>query len=392
MAAAAAAAAMSAAAAAAPGVGAVAAFGTAGAMARSRESGEVLAAAQAKVQQLRALLQMSDAEFAAKGPSVRRQKWWVVLSVPKPSGVIANTIKTVEGLRALFKKYSWLDMDGTAFLKYLLRAKAVCMACYLTNSKIGKMPLENSKVERHVAETKAHETNVAAYDRKQQRIDSMAAGGAGAGGPPLKERAALAEKRRTDALVVGSFAAGSAGAAGIQPTSIPVYLRQNVLELLQGSFDGCPGKTTILDKTLVDAAALVKERIKEKVNGLKLSMYIDGGSGDLAIGRKVVAICASSLKWTEPVLLDVVVLECHESSAIQAAQIERIAAEYEIKKEDIWYLCADNAATNKATVDKLNTMGYKIIYARCLPHCINLVVKAFFDKFEAKFHISKFLK
>jgi hypothetical protein len=40
----------------------------------------------------------------------------------------------------------------------------------------------------------------------------------------------------------------------------------------------------------------------------------------------------------------------------------------------------------------LNTKGFNITYARCLPHCINLVIVAFMDAIDKKFRISTNLK
>jgi hypothetical protein len=97
-----------------------------------------------------------------------------------------------------------------------------------------------------------------------------------------------------------------------------------------------PSASTILDKTLDRAYALTKARIKAEVQDVAISMYIDGGSAvSLAHGRKIVVVCASSLKWLEPKLLDVSILECHESSDTQVEQIERIVKDYGIKVTNI---------------------------------------------------------
>ena len=75
-----------------------------------------------------------------------------------------------------------------------------------------------------------------------------------------------------------------------------------------------------------------------------------------------------------------------------AAQIEALRSKYGIEKLDVWYICADNASPNKATVDKLNMLGYRITYARCLPHTLNLVVKAFTCVIDKEYSISSNMK
>ena len=122
-------------------------------------------------------------------------------------------------------------------------------------------------------------------------------------------------------------------------------------------------------------------------------MYIDGGSSNLADGRKVVVVCASSLeKDVGTVLLDVLVMEAHETSDTQAEQIEALVLKYSILPENVHYLCADNAGPNKLTVDKLNAKGYRITYARCLPHCLNLIVRAFMSAMDKDFKLCTNLK
>jgi hypothetical protein len=179
----------------------------------------------------------------------------------------------------------------------------------------------------------------------------------------------------------------------VPPSSIPKLLRQSTLALLAEQLDsGIPVKSTILYKDLPQVVEMLKERIRVEVQGLKLSLYIDGGSGKLAYGRKVMVVCASSLEWEYDRLLDVQILEAHETGASNAAQIERVCTEYAILKSDVWYICADNASPNKAAVDALNSKGFKILYARCLPHCLNLVVQTFMGVLDTKFKFSSNLK
>jgi hypothetical protein len=103
-------------------------------------------------------------------------------------------------------------------------------------------------------------------------------------------------------------------------------------------------------------------------------------------------VCASSPEAEFDLLLDVKVLEAHETAVTNAQQIEDLCALYEIKKVDVWYVCADNAAVNPAAVDILNQRGFRIRFSRCLPHSLNLVVKTTMDELDSTFKISSNLK
>jgi hypothetical protein len=137
---------------------------------------------------------------------------------------------------------------------------------------------------------------------------------------------------------------------------------------------------------------LLETRIKVMVRGQQLSFFIDGGSGGIGGGRKVMVVCASSPEAEFDLLLDVKILEAHETAATNAQQITDICARYEIKKADVWYLCADNAAVNPAAVDLLNKHGFRIRFSRCLPHSLNLVIKTAMDELDSTFKISSNLK
>ena len=149
-------------------------------------------------------------------------------------------------------------------------------------------------------------------------------------------------------LVVGSFAAGTHGAAGVPPSSIPKLLNRSMLDILQHELlNDIPTATTLTSSTLPLAVELVEDRIKILVKDQPLSMYIDGGSSNLEDGRKVVVVCASSLeKGIGTIVLDVLVMEAHETSDTQAEQIEALVKKYDIFRKNVHYLCADNASPN----------------------------------------------
>jgi hypothetical protein len=158
--------------------------------------------------------------------------------------------------------------------------------------------------------------------------------------------------------------------------------------------DGFPSVNHIIIHTLPNAILIGEDKLKAQLQDTPISLYIDGGAAsNLALGRKVVVICASSMKWKDNVRRDVLVIETHETSGIQCNQIDKVAKKYGILPKNIQYLCADNASPNKLTVEKLNSLhGYNMQYARCLPHCLNPVIKSFMNVMDVSFKISTHLK
>jgi hypothetical protein len=116
---------------------------------------------------------------------------------------------------------------------------------------------------------------------------------------------------------------------------------------------------------------------------------------NLALGRKVMVLCASSMKWEGNVLLDVHVMDGseHETADSNVKQILAACTKYEIPFKNVQNLCADNGSTNKPAVDKLNEIkGFNITYARCLPHCLNSVIKSFLKVMDRIFKFTTHLK
>ena len=196
------------------------------------------------------------------------------------------------------------------------------------------------------------------------------------------------------ALLVGSFVAGGRGAAGIPPSSIRELLCKDALNILHHDLKvGFPSANHIISYTLPNAILIVEDKLKAQLKNTPISLYIDGGAAsNLALGRKVVAIFASSMKWKGNVLLDVLFIETPETSGIQCNQIDKVAKKYGILPKNIQYLCANNSSPNKLTVEKLNSLhGYNMQCARCLPHSLNLVIKSFMNMIEVSFKISTHL-
>ena len=84
--------------------------------------------------------------------------------------------------------------------------------------------------ERHL-DTSKHKANVREYDGSQPKIDKIE-GGAGIGGTTYVDKIKLDDKRRYEALVVGTLAAGGDGAAGIPPSSIHQHFCKDILDIV----------------------------------------------------------------------------------------------------------------------------------------------------------------
>jgi hypothetical protein len=120
---------------------------------------------------------------------------------------------------------------------------------------------------------------------------------------------------------------------------------------------------------------------------------IDGGAArHLAFGQKAMVVVASSPELSYDLVLEVRIQERHETGRSNADLVEELCRTYGIEKRNVWYMCADNASVNLAMLEELNKRGFRIRFARCLPHCINLVVKNFVDVVDTKFKISSHLK
>ena len=342
---------------------------------------ELEALVDGNAHKLSRILKLSTEKFEADPENGK--KWWNILGVEEPDS--RHVAKRLRSLHEIYQTYSFLECEGSAFARHLaFEGKCVCTVCYKTNQVHGLFLANKTSAADH-AKDGAHKKNLGRHDTAVQRITAMAAGIGGGGG--------VSEERRMRALVVGKLVAGGDKAAGIPPSAIPSYLSQAMLSLLEQMGGGMPVGSTIRSTTLEESVQMVKARLKTLVKGVKISVYVDGGKAPhLAYGRKVMVVCASSLEWEFDVLLDVRVLEGHETGESIADQIEALCKEYNISKLDVWYVCADNASVNPAAVEELNKRGFKVTFARCLPHCANLVVQAFMDPLETAFAYGSNLK
>jgi len=84
---------------------------------------------------------------------------------------------------------------------------------------------------------------------------------------------------------------------------------------------------------------------------------------------------------------------------LQCAAVVKSLEELEVDMRKVEYVVADNAAVNPKTVERLNHILKKehpthreIKFIRCLPHCLNLVMVAFFKVFDGMYGITSFLR
>ena len=357
----------------------------------------VIDTAEQHILALKKYLVMSDKLFKALPPEEKTRKWWKVLEIDQPEKFEAkNLIKSLEKLRELFGLSPYLDQNRSGWLKRLIvDAQVVCKVCYKENKTYGLLSCRKDSVEDHLNNSTYHSQCAQNQEESgQKRIDDMH-GGAGPNGMTLDDRVLMEDSKKFEALLVGSLIAGGRGAAGIPPSSIHELLNKDALNVLQYDLKaGIPSTRHIIDHTLPDAIMIVENRLTNLLKDTPISLYIDGGTAsNLAMGRKVVVICASSMKWKENLLLDVLVIETHETGIIQKDQIINVVNKYKISPKNVHYICADNASPNKVTVDLLNQIsGYNIKYARCLAHCLNLVVKSITSVMDFKFKFSTHLK
>jgi hypothetical protein len=74
---------------------------------------------------------------------------------------------------------------------------------------------------------------------------------------------------------------------------------------------------------------------------------------------------------------------------MQLLKAKEKARSYELQKKNVYYLVADNASLNPLTAEKLRSLYDWIAeFVRCLPHCLNLVMVALLEPFNAAFGIS----
>ena len=371
------------------------------------------ATAVSNAHKLTEFFDLTDEDFSALPKKVRNQPWSAVLGVPPLEGP-KNLLKKLASLRQLFnnKAYAFLDRSGPKWVECLLSGKVLCSLCYKRNSKSGIMMAAQSNVAEHM-NGKPHGNELKHYNRSQMRIYE-APGGA------VHMAAAVAgkdAKHRHQALVAGSLVAGGRGASGMPYSALPKVFTAGMLAALEGLRGGMPSALTLRDTSLPTAVQLVEQRIAGMLKGVPVYIAFDGGSAyHLAGGHKVICVVAGSMapdalsvaaearaaaasggpaERPPPlgdVLLDVLVINGHETAEVVAKIVEATCVKYNVSKENVYYGVADNATLNKAAVDKLRAMGFTMEYTRCLPHSLALALKAFLDVFDKELALCTNLK
>ena len=364
----------------------------------------VLATANAKAHDLRKILwEMGDEEFA----QYAKTNWWTVLGVREEDvpagGKRTNVIKTVQKLRDVFTDPAnkSLVCTGPQWIEALLNGTLLCALCHKKNASHGIVKAAVDKVKRHMDGKSPHGDAVAWQERQIRELQPQqpkiydVAGGA-------EHDAAIAAKKQAGrdhlALVTCSIVAGGSGAAGVKTSSVPKLLDQRMLALLATLRGGFPVPSTLRARVLPDGVQLLKERFKKELAGVDVNIALDGGSCHKAGGLKVIALVASSLvplrsgSVRHDRLLRVVVMRDHETGKSLANIVDSVCQEYGILKEKLLYMVADNASVNAAAFKELQSMGYRLRYARCLPHTLALVLKAFLDVFDKALKLSTHMK
>ena len=101
--------------------------------------------------------------------------------------------------------------------------------------------------------------------------------------------------------------------------------RLQVVTSMRGGF---PSARTITDTDAPAMVKLVKAWIKEKVGTLDFALGIDGGSGQVCDGTKVVALTLLTPKLPFEVLVNLDLLDEHEDAEKQSKFVNRTMTEY----------------------------------------------------------------
>ena len=319
----------------------------------------LVATAHKRGHKLVSYFRMDSREFSNLGKDERGQNWWKVLRIDRPSSFVdKNHVKSLDTLVALYRQSKWLECSDSAWLRKLITdGQVICTACFKKDSVLGAIACRTDHVERHL-KTPKHDLYVKEYDESQPKIDK-AQNGAGIGGTTYVDKIKLDDKRRYEALVVGTLADGGDGAAGIPPSSIHQHFCKDVLDIIGYELKGgIPTSDTIINTTLPNAIELIEGRIKDLVKDTKIALYIDGGSAShLALGRKVMVLCASSQAPTLAKLLflrgnsDIMRAALRDANALRMKATQAKAAQEKAASTSAWN--ASMATNEQPNVDAI---------------------------------------
>lgn len=327
-----------------------------------------------------------DALPKAKRDKVLGLQWHQLLGVPASACIrkSESAMSTIPKIRTAFATYGWIDRTGLTAAAPWLESCVVCQLCRGTSDRSGVVVLRGQTLDEH-PRGKGHIKAVEALvGTKRRQVDLGEAG--------MAREASVKRGKLATELVVGSFLAGGEGAAGVPYTAVPKLLDEHTLRLISYMRSGVPSAPTIAHTTAPTLVSSVKEYIKPFLTGNKFALAIDGGSCSLAGGAKVIAVTAVSPALPHDMLLGVHLLLRHEDADKQASILRGLCEEYGFQVKDVPFLAADNAAVNTKTCKLLEEGGWHIQHARCLPHCLNLVIVTFVAEFDALFAMSTNLR
>ena len=283
-------------------------------------SADPLPTARANMHKLWERVNMDDDEFACY--SSQKEGIWTVLNIAESDvDSVHNSSVTVKGVRAVFRKYTFLFRDDLDVPLQLLRARVICKHCYRAGATAGIMYISASACKAHAA-SGAHQSNAAAATAAGMRQATL-----GEVGVAIEAPAPFNRSERARTLAVASLAAGGNGAAGVPPNAISALMDPAQLVLQQNMGGGFPAPLTIIRVDLPAACALVCDWIRDVFFVRWVTTFalaIDGGSCNLAWGRKCLALMALSPNAPFDVCLGLNFAFAHENGASQAAFINQV--------------------------------------------------------------------
>ena len=307
-------------------------------------------------------------------------------------------------LRKALQGCPWVNRSGKDAVHYLrLKGKLRCRTCFQGNPRVGTgFCSAKWTSEHHESCHKGEKGNVVKEAEALLRY-------AESENLPLTtdtvvlRQATLTECgfRRADeecfesnarAVLSSMLVAGGDENGGVPPSNVPKVMNQTVVTLVHHC-GGVSSAKTIRNTHLPQTVKLVEEEIKHLLKDKPVSFGIDCGNSNLFHGIKVMAVEITSPLIPFPIFAGSHFLLTHETGETQASFAEEIRVKYGIRKENIFYLGADNASVNSKAVSLLrSTHGWNIELSRCLPHCLNLVLQAFLDVWNNEYHLKGFLR
>ena len=318
-----------------------------------------------------------------------------------------NSNTSMRGLRQAIQGFPWIVRGHEAVENLRMKGKLRCRACFAGSSRLGTGSCSLIWTQKHHESCHRGEKDKilkeaqAAAELAEEKdlpltLDTIVNRALGPRQTALTEYGLRLNGKEdyeasARALLASMLVAGGDENGGIPPSNIGKVLCPPVVTLLK-HFGGTSSAKTITNKEIPETIQLLKERIKKLLKGKPVSFGIDCGSSNLYHGIKVMAVEIMSPLLTYSIYAGGNLPLKHETGEGQADYAEKIRQEYGIRKEDIFYLGADNASVNKKAVEVLNDKyGWNIKLARCLPHCLNLVLEKFLDEWDKQYHLKGFL-